>query len=87
MTCAQRWMGTPSSERGTTFAPERIEMVVFDFDGVFTDNTVHVSQDGVESVRCWTFPAASTTRVSGLPLGSRDTACWGTRIACSRTPS
>lgn len=31
----------------------RIRLVVFDFDGVFTDNTVYVTQDGVESVRCW----------------------------------
>lgn len=31
----------------------RVRLVVFDFDGVFTDNTVSVSQDGVESVRCW----------------------------------
>ena len=31
----------------------RVGLVVFDFDGVFTDNTVYVSQDGVESVRCW----------------------------------
>ena len=30
-----------------------IKLVVFDFDGVFTDNTVYVSQEGVESVRCW----------------------------------
>ena len=30
-----------------------IELVIFDFDGVFTDNTVYVSQDGVESVKCW----------------------------------
>jgi 3-deoxy-D-manno-octulosonate 8-phosphate phosphatase (KDO 8-P phosphatase) len=30
-----------------------VQLVVFDFDGVFTDNTVYVSQDGVESVRCW----------------------------------
>lgn len=30
-----------------------ITMVVFDFDGVFTDNTVYVDQNGVESVRCW----------------------------------
>jgi 3-deoxy-D-manno-octulosonate 8-phosphate phosphatase (KDO 8-P phosphatase) len=31
----------------------QVRLVVFDFDGVFTDNTVYVSQDGVESVRCW----------------------------------
>lgn len=30
-----------------------IKLVAFDFDGVFTDNTVYVSQDGVESVKCW----------------------------------
>src|SRR5579862_1113898 len=30
-----------------------IEFVVFDFDGVFTDNTVWVTQDsGIELVRC-----------------------------------
>lgn len=30
-----------------------INLVIFDFDGVFTDNTVYVNQDGIESVRCW----------------------------------
>lgn len=30
-----------------------IRLVVFDFDGVFTDNTVLVASDGTESVRCW----------------------------------
>lgn len=30
-----------------------LRLVAFDFDGVFTDNTVYVSQDGFESVRCW----------------------------------
>lgn len=32
---------------------EGIRLVVFDFDGVFTDNMVYVSEDGTESVRCW----------------------------------
>ncbi len=31
----------------------KIELVAFDFDGVFTDNTVFVNQEGGESVRCW----------------------------------
>ena len=31
----------------------RVKLIVFDFDGVFTDNTVYVSQDGTEAVRCW----------------------------------
>ena len=30
----------------------RIRLVAFDFDGVFTDNMVYVSEDGTESVRC-----------------------------------
>lgn len=29
-----------------------LRLVAFDFDGVFTDNSVYVSQDGTESVRC-----------------------------------
>lgn len=32
---------------------EAVRLVVFDFDGVFTDNHVYVSQDGTETVRCW----------------------------------
>jgi 3-deoxy-D-manno-octulosonate 8-phosphate phosphatase (KDO 8-P phosphatase) len=30
-----------------------IRLAVFDFDGVFTDNTVYVDQNGTEMVRCW----------------------------------
>jgi 3-deoxy-D-manno-octulosonate 8-phosphate phosphatase (KDO 8-P phosphatase) len=30
-----------------------IGLVVFDFDGVFTDNRVWVSETGAESVACW----------------------------------
>jgi 3-deoxy-D-manno-octulosonate 8-phosphate phosphatase (KDO 8-P phosphatase) len=30
-----------------------IRLVVFDFDGVFTDNSVYVLQDGSEAVRCF----------------------------------
>jgi YrbI family 3-deoxy-D-manno-octulosonate 8-phosphate phosphatase len=30
-----------------------IQIVVFDFDGVFTDNAVYVFQDGTEAVRAW----------------------------------
>jgi 3-deoxy-D-manno-octulosonate 8-phosphate phosphatase (KDO 8-P phosphatase) len=30
-----------------------VELVVFDFDGVFTDNRVWVSDTGEESVACW----------------------------------
>lgn len=30
----------------------KIQLVAFDFDGVFTDNMVYVMQDGSEAVRC-----------------------------------
>lgn len=30
-----------------------VRLIAFDFDGVFTDNTVYVNESGVESVRCW----------------------------------
>jgi YrbI family 3-deoxy-D-manno-octulosonate 8-phosphate phosphatase len=32
--------------------PESLDLIVFDFDGVMTDNTVTVSQDGSEAVTC-----------------------------------
>ena len=32
--------------------PKNIKAVVFDFDGVFTNNKVYLSEDGKESVRC-----------------------------------
>lgn len=31
---------------------QKIHTIVFDFDGVFTDNKVWVDQNGIESVRC-----------------------------------
>jgi YrbI family 3-deoxy-D-manno-octulosonate 8-phosphate phosphatase len=31
----------------------KTRLVAFDFDGVFTDNTVYVFDDGSEAVRCW----------------------------------
>lgn len=30
-----------------------VQLVAFDFDGVFTDNMVYVNEEGVESVSCW----------------------------------
>lgn len=41
----------PAAARKSTL-PETIERVVFDFDGVFTDNKVYTAQDGTESVMC-----------------------------------
>lgn len=30
-----------------------VELIIFDFDGVFTDNSVYINSDHIESVRCW----------------------------------
>mgnify|MGYP001278763563 CR=1 FL=1 len=32
---------------------KNIRLIAFDFDGVFTDNTVYVSEEGIEHIRCW----------------------------------
>jgi N-acylneuraminate cytidylyltransferase len=40
----------PGPGRGS--AMTEIRLVVFDFDGVFTDNQVYVNEDGAESVNC-----------------------------------
>lgn len=32
---------------------KNIEIIFFDFDGVFTDNHVYVTNEAVEIVRCW----------------------------------
>jgi len=43
-----------------------VQLIAFDFDGVFTDNTVYVSQDGVESVRCWRSDGLGLSRLLGV---------------------
>lgn len=52
---AERWLGQlecvrPEGDPRGPFGPVRL--VVFDFDGVFTDDRVYVDQDGRESVAC-----------------------------------
>ena len=49
--------------RGLDALLRRVRLVVFDFDGVFTDNTVSVSQDGSESVRCWRSDGLGTAKL------------------------
>jgi YrbI family 3-deoxy-D-manno-octulosonate 8-phosphate phosphatase len=47
---------------------KEIECVVFDFDGVFTDNTVIVDQNGIESVRCWRSDGLGLDRLRTLSI-------------------
>ena len=50
--------------------PHPLELVVFDFDGVFTDNKVLVSEDGVESVWCDRSDSLGMNRLqqAGVPV-------------------
>ncbi len=43
-----------------------VRLIAFDFDGVFTDNTVYVTQDGVESVRCWRSDGLGLSRLRSV---------------------
>lgn len=45
-----------------------VRLVAFDFDGVFTDNTVYVNQDGIESVRCWRSDGLGLSRLRALGI-------------------
>ena len=38
--------------KSKSILPQKIHAIIFDFDGVFTDNTVIVDEDGKESVIC-----------------------------------
>lgn len=43
-----------------------IELIAFDFDGVFTDNSVFVSETGAESVRCNRSDGLGLSRLKSL---------------------
>lgn len=43
-----------------------VQLIAFDFDGVFTDNTVYVSQDGIETVRCWRSDGLGLSRLRNI---------------------
>lgn len=43
-----------------------VRLIAFDFDGVFTDNTVYVSEEGIESVRCWRSDGLGLARLSNV---------------------
>jgi len=45
-----------------------IRLVAFDFDGVFTDDMVYVSQDGTETVRCFRGDGIGLQKLAGLGI-------------------
>ena len=48
----------------------RAKLLIFDFDGVFTDNIVYVSEDGTESVSCWRSDGLGLSKIKqlGIPI-------------------
>ena len=44
----------------------RVRLLALDFDGVLTDNTVLVCEDGTEAVRCWRGDGLGLRRVEAL---------------------
>lgn len=48
----------------------QIKMVLWDFDGVFTDNTVWVCEDGKESVRCCRSDGIGLKRLNNIGVKS-----------------
>jgi 3-deoxy-D-manno-octulosonate 8-phosphate phosphatase (KDO 8-P phosphatase) len=47
---------------------QAVRLLAFDFDGVFTDNTVYVSENGSETVRCWRGDGLGLARLRQLGL-------------------
>ena len=47
-----------------------IEFIAFDFDGVFTDNLVHTTETGEESVSCWRGDGLGLANIKkiGIPI-------------------
>lgn len=47
-----------------------IRLIVFDFDGVFTDNMVYVSQDGIETVKCFRGDGYGLKKLESIGISS-----------------
>jgi 3-deoxy-D-manno-octulosonate 8-phosphate phosphatase (KDO 8-P phosphatase) len=45
-----------------------IRLIAFDFDGVFTDNSVYVNQDGIEEVRCFRSDGIGLSRLKEIDV-------------------
>ncbi len=58
------------AQRARSVLPFQPSALVLDFDGVFTDNAVYLSQDGTESVRCSRSDGAGLAQLKrlGVPM-------------------
>jgi YrbI family 3-deoxy-D-manno-octulosonate 8-phosphate phosphatase len=67
---AQILLGERLKRKRLEHLPKKIDLVVFDFDGVFTDDRVSVTQNGVESVICSRSDGmgVALARQAGVPM-------------------
>ena len=49
---------------------DKIRLIAFDFDGVFTDNMVYVLEDGTEAVRCFRSDGIGLQKLKRLGIES-----------------
>ena len=47
-----------------------VQLVAFDFDGVFTDNMVYLNEEGIESVRCWRSDGLGLSRLESVGINT-----------------
>jgi len=47
---------------------KKIQLVIFDFDGVFTDNNVNISENGLESVNCCRSDGLGISRLKSIGI-------------------
>jgi len=46
----------------------KIQAIFFDFDGVFTENSVYISEDGIETVKCSRFDGIGLQKLRDLKI-------------------
>lgn len=63
-------MGEQLIDKDLTSRVRQTRLIAFDFDGVFTDNLVWVSQDGTESVSCWRGDGLGLRKLDRLGIAS-----------------
>ena len=59
-----------------------INLLISDFDGVFTDNSVYLSEDGKETVRCCRADGIGITKL--LSLGVNFFVCSSEKVVCAK---
>jgi YrbI family 3-deoxy-D-manno-octulosonate 8-phosphate phosphatase len=58
----------PALRTAPTSTLRAVRLVVFDFDGVFTDDAVYVDEEGKESVRCWRGDGLGLRKLDALKI-------------------